>query len=141
MNYSNDDTTRPCRGIETASRSSAAASPAAVHEPDKASYRSSFPPCGAGGEGLALFRLLRLEGITILRNSLENGFSGSPGCGRDMDNSVIGEIGADTLRATHALAGRFGHRGCPYQAFAGRVSAAGTIGAPRDVAHSYTSRS
>ncbi|MEM7744198.1 MAG: ABC transporter substrate-binding protein [Pseudomonadota bacterium] len=71
-----------------------------VHEPNKASYRAEVATLGgAGGEGLALFAYYGGSGITIIRNSLETGsfgkFLGADGM---FDQSVIDQLGADTLR-------------------------------------------
>jgi branched-chain amino acid transport system substrate-binding protein len=71
-----------------------------MHEPKKASYRSELATLsGKGEEGLALFSYYGSGGITIMRNSLENGlfdkFLGADGM---FDKSVLEQIGADTLR-------------------------------------------
>ncbi len=71
-----------------------------VHEPNKASYRAEVSTLGAGGaEALALFAYYGGSGITILKNSLETGafgkFIGADGM---IDQSVIDQLGADTLR-------------------------------------------
>ncbi|MEO1494090.1 MAG: ABC transporter substrate-binding protein [Pseudomonadota bacterium] len=72
-----------------------------VHEPNKASYRAEVSTLSGGGaaEGLALFAYYGGSGITIIKNSLETGsfekFLGADGM---FDQSVIDQIGADTLR-------------------------------------------
>jgi len=71
-----------------------------VHEPNKASYRAEVATLGSnGGEALALFAYYGGSGITIIKNSLETGsfgkFLGADGM---FDQSVIDQIGADTLR-------------------------------------------
>lgn len=71
-----------------------------VHEPNKASYRAEVSTLGGGGaEALALFAYYGGSGIAILRNSLETGafgkFIGADGM---LDQSVIDQLGADTLR-------------------------------------------
>ena len=72
-----------------------------VHEPNKASYRAEVATmAGAGAaEGLALFAYYGGSGITIVKNALETGsfgkFLGADGM---FDQSVIDQIGADTLR-------------------------------------------
>ena len=76
-----------------------------VHEPDRQSYRSELSTLSGGGaDALAVFAYFGSSGITILRNSLENAlfdqFLGADGM---MDNSVIEEIGADTLRGKITL--------------------------------------
>lgn len=71
-----------------------------AHEPDKASYRSELSTLSKGGpEALVLFAYYGSSGITIVRNSLENGlFSKFYGADGMFDQSVIEQIGADNLR-------------------------------------------
>ena len=76
-----------------------------AHEPDRQSYRSELSTlAGGGAEALAVFAYYGSSGITILRNSLENAlfdqFLGADGM---MDNSVIDQLGADTLRGKVTL--------------------------------------
>ena len=71
-----------------------------AHEPNKASYRSEISTLSGGdAEGLAIFAYYGGSGITIIRNSLENGlfdkFMAADGM---FDASVIEQIGADSLR-------------------------------------------
>ncbi len=71
-----------------------------AHEPNKASYRSEVSTLSNGDpEGLAIFAYYGGSGITIIRNSLENGlfdkFLGADGM---YDISVIEQIGADNLK-------------------------------------------
>ncbi|MGH1483855.1 MAG: ABC transporter substrate-binding protein [Geminicoccales bacterium] len=71
-----------------------------AHEPNKASYRSELSTLSGGdAEGLAIFAYYGGSGITIIRNSLENGlfekFMAADGM---FDASVIEQIGADILR-------------------------------------------
>jgi len=71
-----------------------------AHEPNKASYRSEISTlAGNDAEGLAIFAYYGGSGITIIRNSIENGlfekFMAADGM---FDASVIEQIGADTLR-------------------------------------------
>ncbi|MEM7044596.1 MAG: ABC transporter substrate-binding protein [Pseudomonadota bacterium] len=71
-----------------------------AHEPNKASYRSEISTLsGNDAEGLAIFAYYGGSGITIIRNSLENGlfdkFMAADGM---FDASVIEQIGADILR-------------------------------------------
>ena len=111
-----------------------------VHEPDKASYRSELSTlAGAGGEGLALFAYYGSSGITILRNSLENGLFGKfLGADGMMDNSVIEQIGADTLRGNIMLSQPASDtEDASYQAFAAAFEAAGNDPGAPFVAHSY----
>ncbi|MGD1925023.1 MAG: ABC transporter substrate-binding protein [Paracoccaceae bacterium] len=72
-----------------------------VHEPNKASYRAEVATMAGGGEadGLALFAYYGGSGITIIKNSLETGSFGKfVGADGMFDQSVIDQIGADTLR-------------------------------------------
>ena len=72
-----------------------------VHEPNKASYRAEVATLAGAGdaEGMALFAYYGGSGITIIKNALETGsfekFFGADGM---FDQSVIDQIGADTLR-------------------------------------------
>ena len=71
-----------------------------MHEPNKASYRSELATlAGQPADGLALFAYYGGSGITIIRNSLENGlfetFLAADGMA---DATVIEQIGADMLR-------------------------------------------
>jgi len=71
-----------------------------AHEPNKASYRSELATLSEGGpEALALFAYYGSSGITIIKNSLENGLFGKFYAADGMfDISVIDQIGADNLR-------------------------------------------
>ncbi len=71
-----------------------------AHEPNKASYRSEMSTLAQGGpEALALFAYYGSSGITIIKNSLENGLFGKFYAADGMfDVSVIKQIGADNLR-------------------------------------------
>jgi branched-chain amino acid transport system substrate-binding protein len=71
-----------------------------MHEPNKASYRSELATlAGEPADGLALFAYYGGSGITIIRNSLENGFFGTFLAADGMaDTTVIEQIGADALR-------------------------------------------
>ena len=111
-----------------------------MHEPDKASYRSELSTlAGAGGEGLALFAYYGSSGITILRNSLENGLFGKfLGADGMMDSSVIEQIGADTLRGNILLSQPASDtEGASYKAFAEAFTAAGHDPSAPFVAHGY----
>lgn len=71
------------------------------HEDKKASYRSEVATLAGGGdaEGLALFAYYGGSGITMIKNSLETGsFEKFVGADGMFDQSVIDQIGADTLR-------------------------------------------
>ena len=109
------------------SRSSAAPLPAA-RRTSRTRHRTapSSPPWPEAGEaeGLALFAYYGSSGITILRNSLENGLFGKfLGADGMMDNSVIEQIGADALRGNIMLSQpSIGYRrGASYKMFADRL--------------------
>jgi len=71
-----------------------------AHEPKKASYRSELSTLSRGGpQALVVFSYYGSGGITILKNSLENGLFGKFYAADGMfDQSVIDQIGADNLR-------------------------------------------
>ena len=116
-----------------------------AHEPDRQSYRSELSTlAGGGAEALAVFAYYGGSGITILRNSLENElfdqFLGADGM---MHNSVIEQLGADTLRGKVTLSqpapeaeGDAGP-GESHTAFAEAFKAAGHDSASPYVAHGY----
>ena len=71
-----------------------------AHEPKKASYRSELQTLAQGGpEAIAIFSYYGSGGITMIKNSLENGlfktFFAADGM---FDQSVIDQIGADNLK-------------------------------------------
>ena len=142
VTYANDDYNAGLAGVfETAfTELGGTITASQVHEPDKASYRSELSTlAGAGGEGLALFAYYGSSGITILRNSLENGLFGKfLGADGMMDNSVIEQIGADTLRGNIMLSQPASDtEGASYKAFAGAFEAAGNNPGAPFVAHGY----
>ena len=116
-----------------------------AHEPDRQSYRSELATLSGGGaDALAVFAYYGGSGITILRNSLENAlfdkFIGADGM---MDNSVIEQLGADTLRGKITLSqpapqaeGDSGP-GESYTAFAEAFKAAGHDPQAPYVSHGY----
>ena len=116
-----------------------------AHEPDRQSYRSELSTlAGNEAEALGVFAYYGSSGITILRNSLENAlfdkFIGADGM---MDNSVIEQIGADTLRGKITLSqpapegeGDSGP-GESYTAFAEAFKAGGHDPAAPYVSHGY----
>ena len=116
-----------------------------AHEPDRQSYRSELSTlAGGGADALAVFAYFGGSGITILRNSLENDlfdrFLGADGM---MDNSVIEQLGADTLRGKITLSqpapeaeGDSGP-GESYTAFAEAFMAAGHEPTAPYVSHGY----
>ena len=142
VTYANDDYNAGLAGVFEAAFTELGGTITAsqVHEPDKASYRSELSTlAGAGGEGLALFAYYGSSGITILRNSLENALFGKfLGADGMMDNSVIEQIGADTLRGNIMLSQPASDtEGASYKAFAGAFEAAGNNPGAPFVAHGY----
>ena len=111
-----------------------------AHEQNKASYRSELATlAGSGADALALFAYYGGSGITILRNSLENGLFGKfLGADGMIDNSVIEQIGADVLRGNIILSKPGSDTGNEsYQAFAAMWEAAGGEVSQPFVAQSY----
>ena len=111
-----------------------------LHEPNKASYRSELSTLAGGdAEALAVFAYYGSSGITILRNSLENALFGKfLGADGMMDNSVIEQLGADTLRGNIMLSQPASDtEGASYKAFAAAFEAAGHESAAPFVAHGY----
>jgi len=111
-----------------------------AHEPDKPSYRSELATMAKGGaEALAVFAYYGSSGITIIRNSLENGLFGKFYAADGMfDQSVIDQIGADTLRGNISItqsASDYGDES--YKLFAAAFSAAGGNPQAPYVAHGY----
>ncbi len=70
-----------------------------LHEPNKPSYRSELAALSAGGaEALAVFAYYDGSGLTILRQSLENGyFAKFIGADGMVNQTVIDQIGAENL--------------------------------------------
>lgn len=71
-----------------------------MHEPKKASYRSELSTLSkSGAEALVIFSYSGSGGITILRNSLENGFFGKFYSGEAlMEDVVVKQIGLANLQ-------------------------------------------
>ena len=110
-----------------------------AHEPDRQSYRSELSTlAGGGAQALAVFAYYGSSGITILRNSLENAlFDQFVGADGMMDNSVIEQLGADTLRGKVTLSQPAPAQGESNAAFAGAFKAAGNDPTAPFVAHGY----
>ena len=111
-----------------------------AHEPNKASYRSELATLAQGApQALALFAYYGSSGITIVKNSLENGlfdkFYAADGM---FDKSVIEQIGADNLRGriwiTQAASD---FDDASFKAFAQAYKAAGGDPAAPYAAHGY----
>jgi branched-chain amino acid transport system substrate-binding protein len=111
-----------------------------AHEPNKASYRSEMATLSQGGpEAMALFAYYGSSGITIVKNSLENGlfdkFYAADGM---FDVSVIAQIGADNLRGKLSITQAASDSDdASYQAFASAYTAAGGDPAAPYAAHGY----
>jgi branched-chain amino acid transport system substrate-binding protein len=142
VTYANDDYNAGLAGVFEAAFKELGGTITAsqAHEPNKASYRSELSTlAGAGGEGLALFAYYGSSGITILRNSLENGLFGKfLGADGLMDNSVIEQLGADALRGNIMLSQPASDTGGgSYKAFAAAFESAGNNPAAPFVTHGY----
>ncbi len=111
-----------------------------AHEPKKASYRSELQTLTAGGpEAIAIFAYYGSSGITIIKNSLENGlFSKFYGADGMFDQSVIDQIGADNLKGKISITQASSDTGdASYQAFAEAFKATGADPAAPYAAHGY----
>ena len=111
-----------------------------AHEPNKASYRSEISTLSGGdAEGLAIFAYYGGSGITIIRNSLENGlfdkFMAADGM---FDASVIEQIGADSLRDNIFITqSASDYADDSYKAFADAFEATGNDPVAPYAAHGY----
>ena len=142
VTYANDDYNAGLAGVFVASFEEMGGTIAGnqLHEPDRASYRSELSTLASGGaEGLALFAYYGGSGIKILRNSLENGLFGKfLGADGMIDNSVIEQLGADTLRGNIMLSQPAADtEGDSYKAFAAAFTEAGHDPAAPYVAYGY----
>lgn len=92
-----------------------------MHEANKASYRAELATLSSGGpEALALFAYYNGSGITMMRQSLENGFF-SKFIGGDgmIAQEVIDEIGADNLGDAVFTKGTADNSSSHFKTFAG----------------------
>ena len=92
-----------------------------MHEANKASYRAELATLSSGGpEALAIFAYYNGSGITMLRQSLENGFF-SKFIGGDgmIAQEVIDEIGADNLGDAVFTKGTADESSSHFKTFAG----------------------
>lgn len=111
-----------------------------AHEPNKASYRSEISTLsGNDAEGLAIFAYYGGSGITIIRNSIENGlfekFMAADGM---FDASVIDQIGADVLRDNIFITqSASDYNDDSYKAFAEAYEATGNDPVAPYAAHGY----
>lgn len=142
MTYSNDDYNAGIAAVFEAAYQELGGEITAnqAHEPNKASYRSELSTLSGGdAEGLAIFAYYGGSGITIIRNSLENGlfekFMAADGM---FDASVIEQIGADILRDNIFItqsASDYADGG--YKAFADAFEATGNDPVAPYAAHGY----
>ena len=92
-----------------------------MHEANKASYRAELATLSSGGpEALAIFAYYNGSGITIMRQSLENGFF-SKFIGGDgmIAQETIDEIGADNLADAVFTKGTADETSSHFKTFAG----------------------
>ncbi|MBF0279520.1 MAG: ABC transporter substrate-binding protein [SAR324 cluster bacterium] len=111
-----------------------------AHEPKKASYRGELATLAKGGpEALALFAYYGSSGITIIRNSIENGLFGKFYAADGMfDKSVIEQIGADVLRGNIDISqSSSDYDDVSYKLFAAAISAKGVNPKAPYAAHGY----
>jgi branched-chain amino acid transport system substrate-binding protein len=111
-----------------------------AHEPNKASYRSEMSTLAQGDpEAIAIFAYYGSSGITIIKNSLENGlfdkFYAADGM---FDQSVIDQLGADNLRDKISITQAASDtEDASFQAFAEAYKATGGDPAAPYAAHGY----
>ncbi len=111
-----------------------------AHEPNKASYRSELQTLTQGGpEAIAIFAYYGSSGITIIKNSLENGLFGKFFAADGMfDQSVIDQIGADNLKGNIQITQASSDtEDASYKAFAEAFKATGADPAAPYAAHGY----
>ena len=111
-----------------------------MHEPNKASYRSELSTlAGQPADGLALFAYYGGSGITVIRNSLENGLFETFLAADGMANeAVIEQIGPDALRDHLFITLPASDTENPsFQAFAAEAERVGVEPAAAFVAHGY----
>ena len=142
MTFANDDYNAGLAGVFEASYKALGGEITAnqMHEPKKASYRSEVSTLsGKGAEGLAIFAYYGGSGITIIRNSIENGlFSKFLAADGMFDQSVIDQIGADTLKDNILITQAASDpENKSYQAFADPYKATGHSPEAPYAAHGY----
>jgi branched-chain amino acid transport system substrate-binding protein len=142
VTYSNDDYNAGIAGVfEKAFQAlGGTVTTSQRHEPNKASYRSEVATMsGSGAEALAIFAYYGGSGITIIRNSLENGLFGKFIAADGMfDQSVIDQIGADNLRGNIMISQSASDYGdVSYKLFADAFKATGKDPAAPYAAHGY----
>ena len=143
MTYANDDYNAGIAGVfETAFKEMGGnITSSQMHEPNKASYRSELSTLSGAGDAdaLAIFAYYGGSGITIIRNSLENGLFGKFLAADGMfDASVIEQIGADNLRGNIQITQSASDYDDPsYKAFADAYTATGNDPQAPYAAHGY----
>ena len=111
-----------------------------AHEPKKASYRSELQTLTAGGpEAIVIFSYYGSGGITMIKNSLENGlfdkFYAADGM---FDQAVIDQIGADNLKGKISITQASSDtEDASYKAYAEAYKATGGDPAAPYAAHGY----
>ncbi len=142
MTYSNDDYNAGIAKVfeEEFKKMGGEVTANQAHEPNKASYRSELQTLTAGGpEAIAIFAYYGSSGITIIKNSLENGLFGKFFAADGMfDQSVIDQIGADNLKGNISITQASSDTAdASYQAFAEAFKATGADPAAPYAAHGY----
>ncbi len=142
MTYSNDDYNAGIAKVfeEEFKKMGGEVTANQAHEPNKASYRSELQTLTAGGpEAIAIFAYYGSSGITIIKNSLENGLFGKFFAADGMfDQSVIDQIGADNLKGNISITQASSDTAdASYQAFADAFKATGADPAAPYAAHGY----
>jgi branched-chain amino acid transport system substrate-binding protein len=111
-----------------------------AHEPKKASYRAELQTLAQGGpEAVVIFSYYGSGGITMIKNSLENGlfdkFFAADGM---FDQSVIDQIGADNLKNKISITQASSDtEDASYKAYAEAYKATGGDPAAPYAAHGY----
>jgi len=142
MTYANDDYNAGLAGVFNKSfkKLGGTITGNQMHEPKQPSYRSEVATLARGGaEGLAIFAYYGSSGITIVRNSLENGlfhkFLGADGM---FSQVVIDQIGAKNLRGNIMVTQSASDtKDASYKAFASAFKATGKNPAAPYAAHGY----
>lgn len=142
LTYSNDDYNAGLAAVfeESFKEQGGEITASQMHEPNKASYRSELSTlAGTPADGLALFAYYGGSGITIIRNSLENGLFEKFWAADGMaDATVIEQLGNDALRDRVFITVAGSDTENPaYQAFAAAYEATGKDPGGPFVAHGY----
>lgn len=111
-----------------------------AHEPKKASYRAELQTLSQGGpEAVVIFSYYGSGGITMIKNSLENGlFSKFFAADGMFDQSVIDQIGAENLKGNISITQAASDTDdASYKAYAEAYKATGLDPAAPYAAHGY----